>query len=81
MAKSGIAKLFQNGGSQAVRLPQEFRLEGDRVRVRRVAKGVLLEPFISSTAKWFGELDKFNIEPFMKHTRNQPRTPRREIFD
>lgn len=31
MAKSGIAKLFRNGRSQAVRLPQEFRFEGDRV--------------------------------------------------
>ena len=29
------AKLFKNGRSQAVRLPREFRFEGDRVRVRR----------------------------------------------
>jgi virulence-associated protein VagC len=48
MAKTDIAKLFQNGRSQAVRLPREFRFEGDRVRIRRVAEGVLLlnyEPF------------------------------------
>ena len=30
-----IAKLFQNGGSQAVRLPAEFRFEGDQVFVTR----------------------------------------------
>jgi len=30
-----IAKLFQNGGSQAVRLPSEFRFEGTDVFVRR----------------------------------------------
>lgn len=30
-----IARLFQNGGSQAVRLPSEFRFEGDLVYVRR----------------------------------------------
>ena len=36
MPKADIAKLFQNGRSQAVRLPQEFRFEGDRVRVRRL---------------------------------------------
>lgn len=30
-----IAKLFRNGGSQAVRLPAEFRFEGDEVYVRR----------------------------------------------
>ena len=29
------AKLFSNGGSQAVRLPAEFRFEGDDVDVRR----------------------------------------------
>lgn len=29
------AKLFTTGGSQAVRLPAEFRFEGDQVYVRR----------------------------------------------
>ena len=29
------AKLFNNGGSQAVRLPAEYRFEGDFVYVRR----------------------------------------------
>ena len=38
------AKLFRNGRSQAVRLPKEFRFEGDEVRIRRVGNGVLLEP-------------------------------------
>jgi len=37
MAKTGVAKLFRNGRSQAVRLPREFRFEGDRVRIRQVA--------------------------------------------
>ena len=39
MHKTDIAKLFQNGRSQAVRLPREFRFEGDCVRVRRVSQG------------------------------------------
>ena len=34
MPKTDIAKLFKNGRSQAVRLPREFRFEGDRVRIR-----------------------------------------------
>jgi antitoxin VapB len=29
------AKLFMNGRSQAVRLPSEFRFEGDEVSIRR----------------------------------------------
>jgi virulence-associated protein VagC len=32
MPTTGIAKLFPNGGSQAVRLPREFRFEGSPVQ-------------------------------------------------
>jgi antitoxin VapB len=80
MPKTDIAKLFQNGRSQAVRLPREFRFEGDRVRVRRVAQGVLLEPMIADTARWFKELDRLNSGTFMPKSRNQPATPKRRIF-
>ena len=80
MAKTGVAQLFQNGSSQAVRLPQEFRFEGDRVRICRVAQGVLLEPLITDAAEWLDELARFRSEPFMEEGRNQPRTPKREIF-
>lgn len=38
------AKLFQNGQSQAVRLPKEFRFEGDSVAIKRVGKAVVLLP-------------------------------------
>jgi len=80
MPKADIAKLFQNGRSQAVRLPKEFRFEGDSVRIRRVAQGVLLEPVIPDTTRWFEELDQFNSEPFLPRGRRQPVTPKRKIF-
>lgn len=38
------AKLFQHGGSQAVRLPKEFRFEGAEVAIERRGSGVLLKP-------------------------------------
>lgn len=38
------AKLFWNGRSQAVRLPKEFRFEGDEVEIRREGTMVILEP-------------------------------------
>ena len=38
------ARLFWNGRSQAVRLPKEFRFEGDEVHIRREGKRVILEP-------------------------------------
>lgn len=81
MVGAGIAKLFRNGRSQAVRLPREFRFEGSQVRVRQVAEGVLLEPLISDPAKWFAELDRLRSAEFKRETRNQPRTPRRKIFE
>ncbi len=38
-----LARLFTHGGSQAVRLPREFRFEGlDAVHVRRVGDEVVL---------------------------------------
>jgi antitoxin VapB len=81
MAKASLAKLFRNGRSQAVRLPREFRFEGNQVRIRRVAEGVLLEPLISNARKWFIELDRLNVEPLLKKGRKQPPAPRREIFN
>jgi len=38
------AKVFQTGRSQAVRLPKEFRFEGDTVLIRRKGSAVILEP-------------------------------------
>ena len=35
MSETRIAKLFKNGSSQAVRLPAEFRFDGDEVYVTR----------------------------------------------
>jgi antitoxin VapB len=82
MSNTKTAKLFRNGRSQAVRLPREFRFEGNEVRVRQVGDGVLLEPIVSDTHKWFAELDRFKPEAFMrKGSRQQPITPRREIFE
>jgi len=81
MSKTEIAKLFQNGRSQAVRLPREFRFAGDRVRIRRVAQGVLLEPLIQGPAEWFEKLDELNSEPFLPGGRRQPAPPKRTVFE
>jgi antitoxin VapB len=58
---STTAKLFKNERSEAVRLPREFRFEGDRVRVRRAGRGVLVEPVVTDVAAWFAELDSTRI--------------------
>jgi antitoxin VapB len=38
------AKIFNNGRSQAVRLPRDFRFEGDEVKITREGKKIILEP-------------------------------------
>jgi antitoxin VapB len=75
MGESGIAKIFRHGRSQAVRLPLAFRLPGDRVRVRRVEGGILLEPIVTDIDAWFRELDRFSHVPFMEDGRRQPPMP------
>ena len=38
------ASIFWTGRSQAIRLPKEFRFEGDTVLVHREGSAVILEP-------------------------------------
>jgi antitoxin VapB len=78
MNESGIAKIFMHGRSQAVRLPLAFRLPGDRVRVRRVENGILLEPIVTDLDTWFKELDRFADVPFMEDGRRQSAMPESE---
>jgi len=75
MAETAIARLFTHGRSQAVRLPKEFRLPGDRVRVRHMGNGVLLEPIASDVDAWFAELDRFGDVPLLENGRDQPPAP------
>jgi antitoxin VapB len=75
MADTGIARLFKHGRSQAVRLPLAFRLPGDRVRVRRVGGGILLEPIVTDLDDWFAEMDRFADAPFLEEGRDQPPMP------
>ncbi len=75
MSDSAIGKVFMHGRSQAVRLPLAFRLPGDRVRVRRVEGGILLEPMATDIDAWFAELDRFADVPFMDDGRRQPPMP------
>jgi antitoxin VapB len=57
MSETAKAKIFMSGRSQAVRLPQAFRLPGTQVRVSRVGNGILLEPIITDIDQMFAEID------------------------
>jgi antitoxin VapB len=79
MSERAVAKLFLNGRSQAVRLPKEFRFRGDKVHVRRVNNGVLLEPVLE-VKDWFARLDRLGDEALLERGRDQPSAPSREVF-
>ncbi len=49
------AKLFTNGGSQAVRLPKEFAFEGKEVTISKEGDRVILEP-LRNRPKTLGDL-------------------------
>ena len=49
------AKLFMNGRSQAVRLPKEFRFEGNEVVIHKEGNKVILAPKPESWHSFFKE--------------------------
>ena len=71
-----IAKLFQNGKSQAVRLPKEFRFSGDLVYVKKSGNAVILLPYSAPWQSLIGSLFLFSSD-FMQE-RNQPAVQERE---
>jgi len=64
------AKLFKNGESQAVRLPKEFRFEGDEVLIKKAGNAVVLLPKKKSWDALVDSLGRFTSD-FMEH-RDQP---------
>lgn len=71
------AKLFQNGKSQAVRLPKEFRMPGDMVKISQKGNQVILEPLETTWDSLFDSLGDFP-EDFMESGRKQPDMQKRE---
>jgi len=62
------AKLFQNGRSQAVRLPKEFRFQGKEVNISRQGNKIVLETIESSWEQWFAAMAQFS-DDFMEDGR------------
>ena len=69
------AKLFRNGQSQAVRLPKEFRFDGDEVFIKKSGSAVVLIPLCNSWDSLFGSLDKFTKDYL--DDRNRPTQKKR----
>lgn len=73
------AKIFNNGGSQAVRLPKEYRFEDKEVTVNKIGNIVLLIPKDERAVTGIiNSLDMFT-EDFMENRQDLPLEEREEI--
>jgi antitoxin VapB len=74
------AKLFITGGSQAVRLPAEFRFEGSEVEIRRdpVTGEVVLSKPRRSWDEYFNWVRTLDLPNDFLENREQPRDDLRD---
>lgn len=82
MGAHKTAKLFTHGGSQAVRLPKEFRFDGAEVRIRKEGDKVILEPARRDLSDLWAKLDRLNAEgePFPDAPPDVPLPPPKVQF-
>lgn len=55
-----IAKVFENGRSQAVRLPKECRFSSDEVMVNKIGDIVILVPKSNQWTSFVSAIDMFS---------------------
>lgn len=59
------AKVFENGGSQAVRLPKKFRFSTDEVLIQHLGNAVILVPKEAAWQTFLDGLDGFTDDFFI----------------
>ncbi len=72
------AKVFMSGRSQAVRIPKEFRFEGDEVTIRRSGSSLVLTPAQKRT--WDVFFTKYTCPDFELDRSVAQDAQSREIF-
>ena len=75
------AKIFENGRSQAVRLPKEYRFDETEVRVHKIGEVVMIMPK-KKAAEWSGLLNSLELfsDDFMLDGRSEETLSERESF-
>ncbi|HEY9768723.1 MAG TPA: type II toxin-antitoxin system VapB family antitoxin [Coleofasciculaceae cyanobacterium] len=74
------AKLFQNGNSQAVRLPKKYRFSGNKVLIKQVGNAVVLLPVEDSWETLFDSLEQFSAD-FMNERQQPQAQARKDVFE
>jgi antitoxin VapB len=72
------AKIFTNGGSQAIRLPKQFRFQGKEVRIKKIDGGLLL---MDGRATWDALFESIGSvsDDFMSDREQPPPQKRRSL--
>ena len=73
------AKIFENGRSQAVRLPKEYRFEQDEVSINKIGSIVLLMPKNEPMEGFLKGLNMFTGD-FMESGRYEETVQERELL-
>ncbi len=71
------AKIFENGGSQAVRLPKEYRFDSNEVSVNKIGNIVLLSPKLDKWESVLQAIDMFS-DDYMADGRADQKAQERE---
>lgn len=75
-----MAKVFQNGRSQAIRIPKEFRVDTDEVSIDKIGDTLIIKPKVEK--KWdmfFDALEEMDTAGFLEDREQLP-LQTREIF-
>lgn len=72
------AKIFENGRSQAVRLPKEYRFESDEVTISKIGDIVMLFPVENKWNSFVQAIDMFS-DDYMADGRDES-VQKRETF-
>ena len=75
------AKIFENGGSQAVRLPKEYRFDSDEVSVNKIGNTVLLSPKLDKWESVLQAVDMFSEDYLADGRVDRKVREREELWD
>ena len=79
-----IAKIFQSGNSQAVRLPKDFRFDVEQAEVSREGDAVILRPKPDTSRRWaslHAAVERGFSDDFMADGRDRPEDQERPELD
>lgn len=64
------AKIFENGRSQAVRLPKEYRFDAEEVAINKIGDIVFLMPKTSKWDSFMKAIDMFSDDFFQEERKD-----------